>query len=683
MAAEPLEDRTLLSATAVLQQGLNGYTGARDTSITSRSQTLTQGMNPTLVVLAPPAPEAVLLKWDLSATGISASSLQSVSITINVTRGATGVFNLYAMETPWDANQASWLNAKTRLPWDAPGATGINDSGTTVLGTLTNPAAGQATINLNAAGVALVKNWLSGPTTNFGLVLRSLDGASELDFDSSEAATVSNRPAMALNAPTTTLVVNAGPTQGVAQTSDLQLNGSIVYNDPAATQPLAVTWSVVSGPGPVTFSSPNTASTLADFGSLGTYVLQLSATDGILSDSSQVVIVVQPPAPDLPPTVSAGPNLTIGLNQTANLVGTARPNSPNPLTYQWSQLSGPGYVVFGTPTSLTTSAAFGVAGTYTLDLVATDGALAANSTVTVTVTAAPAGNQPPVVSAGANQTATAGTPINLSGTLTDDHYSGTSLTTTWQLANGPGTVTFGNASSLQTTATFSAAGQYYLRLKASDGQYTDQSYLIVTVNPAPPQTQTSTFQQGSNGYSGTTDTSINSSSQTQTNGLGATLTVGAVPEYAALFRWDLSASGITAANVQSASITLNITKAATGTYNLYALDTSWNANQASWINAKTRLPWETPGAKGIDDSLTTVLGTLTNPGLGTATINLNSDAIALLKNWLNGPTTNFGLILRAATGSGQITFDSSEAATIANRPKLSIGVSIPGQQGSG
>ena len=81
---------------------------------------------------------------------------------------------------------------------------------------------------------------------------------------------------------------------------------------------------------------------------------------------------------------------------------------------------------------------------------------------------ATAANQPPVVSAGADQTITLPATAALAGSASDDGLPtppGT-VTTTWSRVSGPGTVTFGNANALTTTATFSMAGSYTLRLTA-------------------------------------------------------------------------------------------------------------------------------------------------------------------------------------------------------------------------
>ena len=95
-------------------------------------------------------------------------------------------------------------------------------------------------------------------------------------------------------------------------------------------------------------------------------------------------------------------------------------------------------------------------------------------------------NQPPTVNAGSDRTVTLPNSATLSGSASDDglpNPPGT-LTTTWSQVSGPGTVSFGNASSLSTTASFSASGTYVLRLTADDSALQSSDDLTVTVNPA-------------------------------------------------------------------------------------------------------------------------------------------------------------------------------------------------------
>lgn len=99
-------------------------------------------------------------------------------------------------------------------------------------------------------------------------------------------------------------------------------------------------------------------------------------------------------------------------------------------------------------------------------------------------------NAPPVVNAGSNQTITLPATASLSGTATDDGLPNppATLTLTWSRFSGPGTVVFGNANAASTSATFTVAGTYVLRLSASDSAATTTSDVTVTVNPGPATT---------------------------------------------------------------------------------------------------------------------------------------------------------------------------------------------------
>src|SRR2546427_611118 len=99
----------------------------------------------------------------------------------------------------------------------------------------------------------------------------------------------------------------------------------------------------------------------------------------------------------------------------------------------------------------------------------------------------PLANQAPVVNAGADQVITLPSIANLTGAASDDGQPNPpgALTTTRSQVSGPGTVSFSNASALNSTATFSASGAYVLRLTASDGALAASDDVAVTVNPAP------------------------------------------------------------------------------------------------------------------------------------------------------------------------------------------------------
>jgi hypothetical protein len=101
-----------------------------------------------------------------------------------------------------------------------------------------------------------------------------------------------------------------------------------------------------------------------------------------------------PPIPEDPPantapTVDAGPDRAVTLPAAVALDGTVSDDGrPGPVTSTWSQVSGPGTVTFDDATAVDAVATFPTAGSYTLQLTASDGALSASDTTTVTVLAA-------------------------------------------------------------------------------------------------------------------------------------------------------------------------------------------------------------------------------------------------------------------------------------------------------
>ena len=95
-------------------------------------------------------------------------------------------------------------------------------------------------------------------------------------------------------------------------------------------------------------------------------------------------------------------------------------------------------------------------------------------------------NAPPTVTVSrptiSTVTLPAGVGMILEATVSDDGKPiGGSLTKTWSKISGPGTVTFGDAAQPSTTALFSAAGTYVIRLAANDGALATNADITVTV----------------------------------------------------------------------------------------------------------------------------------------------------------------------------------------------------------
>ncbi|MGH9367832.1 MAG: DUF1800 family protein [Thermoanaerobaculia bacterium] len=96
----------------------------------------------------------------------------------------------------------------------------------------------------------------------------------------------------------------------------------------------------------------------------------------------------------------------------------------------------------------------------------------------------PNNNQPPIADAGADQTINLPGSASLNGVATDDGKPSGTLTYAWSEVSGPGAVTFADASAAATSASFSLAGTYVLRLSVSDSVLTDFDDVVVYVNPA-------------------------------------------------------------------------------------------------------------------------------------------------------------------------------------------------------
>ncbi|HWR50110.1 MAG TPA: hypothetical protein VN428_03330 [Bryobacteraceae bacterium] len=211
------------------------------------------------------------------------------------------------------------------------------------------------------------------------------------------------------------------------------------------------------------------------------YVLQRTASGGGTAAQNKA------------PVVSAGSNQTITLPSSASLNGTVTDDglpAGAQVTASWTKVSGPGTVTFANAASSSTTAAFSTSGSYVLRLTASDSQLSSSGDVTITVNPAQS-NQAPVVTVTPNISVTLPSAAALYGTVTDDGLpAGSSVSATWSKVSGPGTVTFANASSRSTTATFSVAGSYLVRLTATDGQLSSSKDVTVivlasTINQAP------------------------------------------------------------------------------------------------------------------------------------------------------------------------------------------------------
>lgn len=97
-------------------------------------------------------------------------------------------------------------------------------------------------------------------------------------------------------------------------------------------------------------------------------------------------------------------------------------------------------------------------------------------------------NRPPSAYAGEDQLMDRTETAQLAGRGTDPDGPNATLTYQWSKFSGPGAVTFGSGQQPATSATFSQAGVYVLRLTVNDGEHTDIDDVTVHVfEPGAPR----------------------------------------------------------------------------------------------------------------------------------------------------------------------------------------------------
>jgi hypothetical protein len=165
--------------------------------------------------------------------------------------------------------------------------------------------------------------------------------------------------------------------------------------DDTKPAPASIAWSQISGPATATFESPNTADTAVNFppNITGTYVLRLTAGDGVYSASDTVTIEVgyYDTSKDQGPYVLVGAEYAgrigtaISLH-SVSIVDDGLPNPPALTTIRWEMHSGPGNVAFSDVTIASPTATCDTAGQYVLRVSAFDGSTRTYRDVPVAVT---------------------------------------------------------------------------------------------------------------------------------------------------------------------------------------------------------------------------------------------------------------------------------------------------------
>ncbi|MBX2963560.1 MAG: tandem-95 repeat protein [Cyclobacteriaceae bacterium] len=396
-------------------------------------------------------------------------------LTVTDNQGATGTDNVSVIVQPEVVNQAPIVNAGPDVSLTLP-------SNSTLL---------QATASDPDGSIASYQ-WqqISGPsfsgtgntTANFSLNdLQEGSYVFRITVTDNLGATATDEVGVFVFAANQPPVVNASSDQTITlPTSTVILTA--VASDPDGTID-SYLWIYVSGPGSPTLSGATTTSLTAGNLIQGTYTFRITVTDNDGATAFDEVNVVVQSATNQSPIANAGPNKSITLpTNSTNFTGSGVDPDGTIISYAWVQISGTAATLSNANTA-TLTVQVPADGTYTFRLTVTDNdGASGSSNVTLTVNPA-AVNQPPVVSAGPNQSITLPqNSLNLNGTASDP--DGSIASYLWIKFSGP-TATLTNAITPTLSVADMVEGTYIFRLTVTDnGGLTASANVTVNVLPA-------------------------------------------------------------------------------------------------------------------------------------------------------------------------------------------------------
>jgi hypothetical protein len=289
--------------TAVLQRGLNGYTGAADTYLDQFLSTSPRGAL-TPLYLAPSTFRPLVRFAIFASEGgpvPDGAVVQSATLSL-YKQSYDETLALHALLKPWVEAEATWNLAHDGAAWTVPGAGGIGSDYAGVADVTVSTPFNPGWVNFDVT--ARVRDWSDGIGTNHGWAMRQVtSGSNSKLFESSESASASLRPkltvvystsggppsnvppAVSMTGPASgavitlgqsfTLSANASDSDGTVSHVRFHANGVFVGED--TSPPYSIVWTP---------------------GAAGSYSLTAVATDndGAATTSAQVPVTVDPAA---------------------------------------------------------------------------------------------------------------------------------------------------------------------------------------------------------------------------------------------------------------------------------------------------------------------------------------------------------------------------------------------------
>jgi hypothetical protein len=331
----------------------------------------------------------------------------------------------------------------------------------------------------------------SANSLTFGSIGANSTATSSNTFRFRFNRTVAFQPSMinwTFNATVAAPTANAGGNQSVNLGDLVTLNGS-TSSDPNGL-PLTREWTLTppNGCAGVTLSSTTAVMPTFPANCVGTFTASLIVRNSLNVASAPSVVTISTAA--VPPTANAGPNQTLSLtqvNQLVSLNGSGSTSPGNlPLTYSWSFQSLPqgSNATLSNPTAIQPTFIADRIGIYLVNLTVNNGFFT-SPVATVQISAS---NQKPTANAGANQSATINSLVQLNGSASTDPNS-LPLTYTWSITTAPGNnfPPLSNPNAVNPTFTLATTGTYIAQLIVCNAyQCSDPATVTISTQLLPP-----------------------------------------------------------------------------------------------------------------------------------------------------------------------------------------------------
>ncbi|WP_159434959.1 tandem-95 repeat protein [Rubritalea squalenifaciens] len=263
----------------------------------------------------------------------------------------------------------------------------------------------------------------------------------------------------------------------------LTLHG-LVTDDGLPGLNLEVQWRQTAGP-VANLEKINDTDALVLFAEPGNYQFSLIASDGVMESSDSVSVTVV--ENNDPPVLVYNGDLLVNSNTGSLSVLATDDGKVQPLSYTWTQISGP-QAVIANPQLAATQVTFSDYGVYGFRVEVSDGQFASNLDISIGYPD-PDGNKPPQVSLLSEYQVVLPSPLTMSASITDDAKTSETVDIQWTVLSNPdgGAATISDATVTNPTIEFSEPGAYQLQVSVSDGEYTTtaQTTVIVRTNTPP------------------------------------------------------------------------------------------------------------------------------------------------------------------------------------------------------